>query len=107
MASHYWSKLAQELADIVEVEAKKLRAAGFDELAALQVADRDIEIKGRSGHIHRFVERTDESTVRIVLQGSVPGRWRILGSHCHVVGFEKTRDGVLKELDDNEMFSYS
>jgi len=85
---------------------EKLRATGFDELAAMPWGGEDVEITGRRGTIYKYVERPDESTVKIILQGSVSSRWRILGSHIHVVAFQKNRDGVCRELDGNELSAY-
>jgi len=114
----YWSKAAQQLADLVEREMDQLRAIPFEDLATMQDGGHDVEIKGRTGHIHRFVERPEwsstrillqgpvpSSSIKIVLQGSVPSR--ILGSHYHVVGFVKTREGSCRELDGSELYPYS
>lgn len=103
----YWSKAARKLSELVELEAEKLRSAGFEELAAMAPGGEDVEIMGRAARIFKFVERPDNSSVKIILQGSVPLRWRILGSHFHVVGFQKNRDGVCKELDDRDLNPYS
>ncbi len=86
---------------------EKLRATGFDELTAMAPGGEDMEIKGRAARIFKFVERPDESTVKIILQGSVPSRWRILVTHFHVVGFQKDRDGACRELVGKELNMYS
>ena len=102
----YWSKIARQLAQIVDDKLERLRVTGYDELAAMPRGREDVEIMGRRGVIGICVEHPDDSTVRIILQGSVPVRWPFPGSHWHVVGLQKTRDGVCRELDGIELSEY-
>lgn len=97
------------LRELVESRVRSLKERSYDDLARLAIGVTEpIMISTRNGTISRIVEATPDERLRIVVQGLLPiWPWLPQLKSVCVDGFYKDKNGVLSNLSDSDLYSYS
>jgi len=100
----------KELAEfrrVVEARGAELRLLSSEELLAAQSRPTEhLSVQGRPATIATIVRRKADGSLRVVLQGFMPGRLFRLMTSVALDGFYKRSDGSVEAMRDEEFHEF-
>jgi len=96
----------EEFDNYADTKFEQLKARSFEDLSKMDGHSFTWSNKKRSGKITVAIENVDENTIRVILQGFLPGRFFSFIKHAFVDGFRKKRDGKVEAVTYEEISYY-